>query len=65
MNRDVRLDGEANTITATRTVVLSFDRTGNAKIVKLTIKYADRRPEPRANPQLRIGDEMRDNRRKG
>jgi hypothetical protein len=33
------IDGEGRTITATRTVVLGFDRAGKARIVKSTIKY--------------------------
>jgi hypothetical protein len=33
------IDGEGSSITATRTVVLGFDRAGKARIVKSTIKY--------------------------
>lgn len=33
------IDGAGRTITATRTVVLSFDKAGKAKIVKSAIKY--------------------------
>jgi len=33
------IDGDGSSITATRTVVLGFDRGGKAKIVKSTIKY--------------------------
>jgi hypothetical protein len=34
------IDGDGSSITATRTVVLGFDRAGKARIVKSTIKYA-------------------------
>jgi hypothetical protein len=37
---DTMIDGEGSSITATRTVVLGFDRTGKARIVRTTIKYA-------------------------
>jgi hypothetical protein len=37
---DTMIDGEGSSITATRTVVLGFDRTGKARIVRSTIKYA-------------------------
>jgi hypothetical protein len=33
------IDGDGSSITATRTVVLGFDRAGKARIVKSTIKY--------------------------
>jgi hypothetical protein len=36
---ETMIDGAGSTITATRTVVLGFDRSGKAKIVKSTIKY--------------------------
>jgi uncharacterized protein YecT (DUF1311 family) len=36
---DTMIDGEGSSITATRTVVLAFARSGKAKIVKSTIKY--------------------------
>jgi hypothetical protein len=36
---DTMIDGEGSSITATRTVVLGFDRAGKARIVKSTIKY--------------------------
>ena len=36
---DTMLDGEGSSITATRTVVLGFDRAGKATIGKSTIKY--------------------------
>ena len=36
---DTMIDGAGSSIEATRTVVLSFDRTGKAKIVKSTIEY--------------------------
>jgi len=36
---DTMIDGEGSSITATRTVVLNFDRAGRARIVKSTIKY--------------------------
>jgi len=34
------VDGEGGTLTATRTVVLGFDHSGKAKILKSTIKFA-------------------------
>jgi hypothetical protein len=34
------VDGNDGSITATRTVVLGFDRSGNAKVLKSTIKFA-------------------------
>jgi hypothetical protein len=34
------IDGDGRSITATRTVVLGFDRAGNAKVMSSTIKYA-------------------------
>jgi len=37
---DTMIDGAGSSITATRTVVVGFDRTGKARIVKSTIKYA-------------------------
>ncbi len=37
---DTMIDGDGSSITATRTVVLGFDRAGKARIVKSTIKYA-------------------------
>ena len=40
---DTMIDGEGSSITATRTVVLGFDRTGKARIVKSTIKYETER----------------------
>lgn len=36
---DTMIDGAGSSITATRTVVLGFDRTGKGPIVKSTIKY--------------------------
>jgi hypothetical protein len=36
---DTMIDGEGGSITATRTVVLGFDRAGKARIEKSTIKY--------------------------
>jgi len=36
---DTMIDGAGSSITATRTVVVGFDRTGKARIVKSTIKY--------------------------
>lgn len=36
---DTMIDGEGSSITATRTVVLGFDRAGKARIVTSTIKY--------------------------
>jgi hypothetical protein len=36
---DTMIDGDGGSITATRTVVLGFDRAGKARIVKSTIKY--------------------------
>jgi hypothetical protein len=36
---DTMIDGEGASITATRTVVLRFDRAGKARIVKSTIRY--------------------------
>jgi hypothetical protein len=36
---DTMIDGEGRSITATRTVVLGFDRAGKPRIVKSTIKY--------------------------
>ncbi len=36
---DTMIDGAGNSITATRTVMLGFDQTGKARIVKSTIKY--------------------------
>jgi hypothetical protein len=38
------IDGEAGSITATRTVVLGFDRSDKAKIVKSTMKFATEKP---------------------
>jgi len=38
-------DGEAGSITATRTVVLAFDRSDKAKILKSTIKFTFKKPE--------------------
>ena len=38
-------DGEAGSITATRTVVLAFDRSGKAKVLKSTIKFTFKKPE--------------------
>jgi hypothetical protein len=40
---DTMIDGEGTSITATRIVVLGFDRRGRARIVKSTIKYATER----------------------
>ena len=37
---DTMIDGDGSSITATRTVLLGFDRAGKARIVKSTIKYA-------------------------
>ena len=36
---DTMIDGDGSSITATRTVMLGFDRAGKARIVKSTIKY--------------------------
>jgi hypothetical protein len=36
---DTMIDGEGSSITATRTVVLGFDRTSKGRILKSTIKY--------------------------
>ena len=36
---DTMIDGQGSSITATRTVVLGFDRAGKARFVKSTIKY--------------------------
>jgi uncharacterized protein YecT (DUF1311 family) len=36
---DTTIDGEGTSLSATRTVVLAFDRSGKAKIVKSTIRY--------------------------
>ena len=36
---DTMIDGESSSITATRTVVLAFNRAGKARIVKSTIKF--------------------------
>jgi hypothetical protein len=36
---DTMIDGDGSSITATRTVLLGFDRVGKARIVKSTIKY--------------------------
>ncbi len=36
---DTMIDGDGGSITATRTVVLGFDRAGRARIVRSTIKY--------------------------
>ena len=36
---DTTVDGEGRSITATRTIVLGFDRAGKARIVESTIKY--------------------------
>jgi len=36
---DAMIDGEGSSITATRSVVVGFDRTGKGRIVKSTIKY--------------------------
>lgn len=36
---DTMIDGAGSLITGTRTVVLGFDRAGQARIVKSTIKY--------------------------
>ena len=36
---DTMIDGDGGSVTASRTVVLRFDRAGNATIVKSTIKY--------------------------
>jgi hypothetical protein len=33
------IDGDGSSISATRTVLLGFDRVGKARIVKSTIKY--------------------------
>ena len=40
---DTMIDGEGGSITATRTVMLGFDRTGKARIMKSTIKYVAER----------------------
>jgi len=39
------IDGNDGSITATRTVVLSFDRSDTAKVRKSTIKFAVEKPE--------------------
>jgi hypothetical protein len=39
------VDGNEGSITATRTVVLGFDRTDEAKVLKSTIKFAVEKPE--------------------
>jgi len=36
---DTMIDGAGSSITATRTIVLGFDRAGKPRIVKSTIKY--------------------------
>jgi hypothetical protein len=36
---DTMIDGDGSSITATRTVVLGFDRSGTARVAKSTIKY--------------------------
>ena len=36
---DTMIDGDGSSITATRTVLLGFDRVGKARIVKSAIKY--------------------------
>lgn len=36
---DTMIDGDGGSITATRTVVLGFDRTGKARVVTSTIRY--------------------------
>jgi hypothetical protein len=40
---DTMIDGKGSSITATRTVVLGFDRAGRARIMKSTIKYETER----------------------
>jgi hypothetical protein len=40
---DTMIDGAGGSITATRTVVLGFDRAGKARIMKSTIKYETER----------------------
>jgi DNA-binding beta-propeller fold protein YncE len=39
---DTTIDGEGSSLSATRTVVLGFDRSGKARILKSTIKYETR-----------------------
>ena len=41
---ETMMDGEAGSITATRTVVLRFDRSDKARILKSTIKFATEKP---------------------
>ena len=43
---DTMIDGEDHSITATRTVVLGFDRTGKGRILKSTIKYETEESDP-------------------
>jgi hypothetical protein len=43
VNIDTMIDGDGASITATRTVMLGFDRAGKARIVKSTIKYESER----------------------
>ncbi len=42
---ETMVDGEGGSITATRTVVLGFDRSEKARILKSTIKYETEEPE--------------------
>ena len=41
---ETMIDGEAGSITATRTVVLGFDRSDKARILKSTMKFATEKP---------------------
>ena len=41
---ETMIDGEAGSITATRTVVLGFDRSDQARILKSTINFATEKP---------------------
>ncbi|OAI42664.1 hypothetical protein AYO41_00580 [Verrucomicrobia bacterium SCGC AG-212-E04] len=41
---ETMIDGEAGSITATRTVVLEFDRSNNARILQSTMKFVTEKP---------------------
>jgi uncharacterized protein YecT (DUF1311 family) len=43
---ETMIDGEGGSLSATRTVVIGFDRAGKAKIVKSTIKYETDESDP-------------------
>ncbi|HEU5240221.1 MAG TPA: hypothetical protein VFU37_24010 [Pyrinomonadaceae bacterium] len=43
---ETMIDGEGSSITATRTVVIDFDRAGKARIVKSTIRYETEESDP-------------------